>query len=262
MILSLIDFGEFTYLGPFVVLLLCGVGLPLPEEVTLIGSGILLYSGQVEFIPIVAVCSVAILLGDSIPYWLGRKYGLATLKNRWMARLLPPQRLEKFQERFEEHGNWATFACRFFAGVRIPGYFIAGSMGMRYARFLILDGIGVLLSVPISIYIGSLFGAQVDKLEERMGEFHQVLAFVVLALIGVLFLRSRRAKARARALAAKAEQARAMAQESGAAGPAAAQALAEEADGGLSAAERVERVDPLPPTTGPSRTLEGPPTGP
>ena len=28
-------FGEFSYLAPFVVLFLCGVGLPLPEEVSL-----------------------------------------------------------------------------------------------------------------------------------------------------------------------------------------------------------------------------------
>ena len=41
-------FGEFQYTAPFVVLLLCGVGLPLPEEVTLLGAGILLYRGEVE----------------------------------------------------------------------------------------------------------------------------------------------------------------------------------------------------------------------
>ena len=58
--------GEFGYLAAFVILLLCGIGLPLPEEVTLIGSGILYGEGKVEFIPITAVCSIAILLGDSI----------------------------------------------------------------------------------------------------------------------------------------------------------------------------------------------------
>ena len=39
-------FGRFHYLAPFVVLLLCGVGLPIPEEVTLIGSGLQLKFGQ------------------------------------------------------------------------------------------------------------------------------------------------------------------------------------------------------------------------
>ena len=70
-------FREFSYVAPFVVQRRCGVGLPLPEEVTLVLSGVLLYRGEVEFVPIVLVCSTAILLGDSVPFFLGRKYGMS-----------------------------------------------------------------------------------------------------------------------------------------------------------------------------------------
>ncbi len=189
-------FGEFSYLAPFVVLLLCGVGLPLPEEVTLIGSGILYHRGEVEFLPIVLVCSTAILLGDSIPYWLGRRYGMSALEIRWVARILHPERFAKLRRRFEEHGNWATFAARFFAGVRIPGYFLAGTMGMTYVRFVVLDLMGIALSVPISIYLGKLFGNKVDELEEHMQDLHMLFAFVALSLVLILFVRSRRQRAR------------------------------------------------------------------
>jgi len=185
-------FGEFSYLAPFIVLLLCGVGLPLPEEVTLIGSGILLYRGEVEFVPIVLVCSAAILLGDSVPYWLGRKYGNNALRVKWVARLLHPERMERLRQRFEAHGNWATFACRFFAGIRIPGYFVAGTMGMKYPRFFLLDALGVLISVPISIYFGKLFGGHVDTLKERVHDMHLILAFAALSLLLILLVRRRR----------------------------------------------------------------------
>ena len=107
-------FGEFSYLAPFVVLLLCGVGLPLPEEVTLIGSGILSYRGEVEFAPIAVVCAVAILLGDSVPFLLGRRYGMSALRIPWGRRIIRPERLTRLKARYEEHGNWVTFACRFF----------------------------------------------------------------------------------------------------------------------------------------------------
>ena len=68
-------FGEFSYTAPFVVLLLCGVGLPLPEEVTLIGSGILLYRGEVEFVPI--VCTSTNTCGHHLRYssWRARISG-------------------------------------------------------------------------------------------------------------------------------------------------------------------------------------------
>lgn len=188
-------FGRFGYLAPFTVLLLCGMGLPLPEEVSLIGSGVLLHQGEVEFLPIVIVCSVAILLGDSIPFWLGRRYGLAALRVRWVARVVHPERFARLQRRFEDHGNWATFACRFLAGVRIPGYFLAGMMGMSYVRFLVLDLLGVLISVPVSIWLGRLFADQVDTLQARMKNLHVLLAFLAVSLVLIIVIRAQAKRA-------------------------------------------------------------------
>jgi membrane protein DedA with SNARE-associated domain len=185
-------FGQFGYLAPFVLLLLCGIGFPLPEEVALIGAGILLHGGQVEFVRVTLVCAAAILLGDSLPYFLGRRYGMRALELPWVARVLHPERFQRFRKRFEEHGNWTTFACRFVAGVRIPGYFVAGTMGMRYSRFLLLDTLGVILTVPASIYLGKLFGGQVERLKETVHDLHLILAFLVLALVLVLIVRARR----------------------------------------------------------------------
>lgn len=184
-------FSRFHYTAPFVVLLLCGVGLPLPEEVTLIGSGLLLHRGEVEFVPIVVICSTAILLGDSIPFWLGRRYGMNALRWRPVRRLLHPERLRTLERRFREHGNWATFVCRFLPGIRIPGYFLAGSLGMRYPRFLILDGLGVAISVPVSIYLGKLFGGEIDELRSKSQDLHLILAFLVVTVLLTAIVRAR-----------------------------------------------------------------------
>lgn len=190
-------FGQYPYAAPFAVLLLCGIGLPLPEEVTLIGAGFLLYRGEVEFVPISAVCVAAILLGDSAPYWLGRHYGLSALRIRWVRRILHPERFARMQRRFKEHGSLAVFACRFFAGVRIPGYFVAGTLRMSYTRFLLLDLIGAVLSVPTSIYLGAVLGGQVEKLRQTLEDFHLILAFLVIALGIVLVVRARGRRAAA-----------------------------------------------------------------
>ncbi len=184
-------FGDYGYLAAFTVLLLCGVGLPLPEEVTLIGSGILLYRGEVDFLPITIVCSVAILLGDSFPFWLGRRYGTSALRLKWVSKVLRPERFARLRTRFDEYGSWAVFGCRFFAGIRIPGYFVAGTMGMRYSRFILLDALGVLISVPISIYLGKMFGGQVDRLKDTVHDIHLILAFLAVSLILIMLLRLR-----------------------------------------------------------------------
>lgn len=186
---------QFTYLGPFVVLVLCGLGLPLPEEVTLIGSGIMVYQGQADFTLITITCSAAILIGDLIPFFMGRRYGKSVLEIPLVTRVLHPERFARLEKRFLEHGNWATFICRFLPGIRIPGYFVAGTMGMKTWRFLGLDGLGVLISVPLSIYIGELFGTQMDRLKGHMQDLHLVLGFLVVALIIILVVKSRKGRA-------------------------------------------------------------------
>ena len=189
---------NLSYMGPFLGLILCGLGLPLPEEAFLLPAGVLLHRGEVEFVPITLLCSSAILLGDSLPFYLGRRYGMRALEIPWVARVLHPERFQRFRKRFDAHGNWAVFGCRFLPMLRIPGYFVAGTMGMRYTRLVLLDGLGVLLSVPTSIYLGKLLGGQVDRLKETVHELHVILALVVCILILLIVIRLRWAKANSR----------------------------------------------------------------
>ena|SRR5690349_10277168 len=184
-------FVRFNYIAPFTVLLLCGVGFPLPEEVTLIGSGLLLHRGEVDFFWITLTCAAAILAGDSIPFWLGRRWGMSALQHRLARRILHPERLSKLEDRFKDHGDWATFVCRFFPGVRIPGYFMAGTLRMSYTRFLILDSLGVLISVPASIYLGKVFGSSMDQLKHKLGDLHLILGFLLVAVVLYFLWRSR-----------------------------------------------------------------------
>ncbi|MEZ5975365.1 MAG: hypothetical protein R3E96_11145 [Planctomycetota bacterium] len=66
---------RFGFWAPFLVLVGAGCGLPIPEEVTMVGSGYLVHQELVGFFPVVVVCWVATLLGDSIPFWMGRLLG-------------------------------------------------------------------------------------------------------------------------------------------------------------------------------------------
>lgn len=200
-------FTRFHYLAPFTVLMLCGLGLPLPEEITLIGCGLLVSQGHVGFWEITGVCSAAILLGDSIPYWLGRRWGLAALKSKLVARVLHPERFAQLERKFADNGNWAVFTCRFLPGLRIPGYFVAGTLRMSYTRFLVLDSLGVIVSVPTSIWVAKIFfdkfGQHLEGAAKAVSEFnHLVLIGVAVVVLGIfLWKRMRRRRALAAATA-------------------------------------------------------------
>jgi membrane protein DedA with SNARE-associated domain len=122
-----------------------------------------------------------------------------------VARILHPERFAKLERKFADNGNLSVFTCRFLPGLRIPGYFIAGTLGMSYARFLVLDSLGVLVSVPTSIWVAMVFfkkfGEEIEGAAKAVSDFnHVVLAGLVVLVIAVV-IRKRVKKKRALAAA-------------------------------------------------------------
>lgn len=176
-------FDRIGYLAPFLLLLGAGFGLPVPEEVTMVGSGFLLYQGQVSFPAIFATCYVATLLGDSVPFWLGRHFGMSALRFPIVRRIVHPERMALLERRFERHGSWAVFTCRFLPAVRMPGWFLAGTLRMSYPRFLACNGAAALIMTPLWILIGKAFGERIATLERSVKGLNQILGFIVFALV-------------------------------------------------------------------------------
>lgn len=183
--------SEYTYLGAFAMLFLCGFGLPLPEEVTVIGSGLLLHQGEVSYWPILITCFVGVVGGDVVPFTVGRLWGKRALRNRFVARLIDDRTYARLERRFREHGNWATFSCRFVPGLRWPGYFMAGTMRMPYWRWLALDCAGAVFQVPIVLHLGVLFAENVERLDKEVDNLNLILAFSILALLMIVVFRGR-----------------------------------------------------------------------
>jgi membrane protein DedA with SNARE-associated domain len=93
------------------------------------------------------------------------------------------------RERFDRHGNWAIFTCRFLPGVRMPGFFTAGTAGLSYPRFLLFDGLGALIMTPTWIYLGRSFGESIADLEGTVSNLNQYLGFGLAASVLILVLR-------------------------------------------------------------------------
>jgi membrane protein DedA with SNARE-associated domain len=64
-----------AYLWLTGILLLCGLGLPIPEDVSLIAAGYFAYKGVLNVHKALAVCFAAVLAGDTLAFFLGRWFG-------------------------------------------------------------------------------------------------------------------------------------------------------------------------------------------
>lgn len=198
---------RYEYLAMLAILILCGIGLPLPEEVTLLGSGLLVGWHEADFWLASVACCVGIVLGDSIIFGLGHHFGQRFLLSGPMRMILTESRQGKVQHFFSRHGDKALFLARFFPGVRIGVYAYAGSQKIRWSRFILLDGLGVLISCPISILVGRWAGhAFADDREqairmasESMHELSHWVAAAALCLVVVVVAWQVLAKRAARA---------------------------------------------------------------
>jgi membrane protein DedA with SNARE-associated domain len=183
--------GRYKYAAMFGILFLCGLGLPIPEEVTLLGSGLAVGWKQADFWLASIACVLGILAGDGLIFLLGRIYGRKFLGTALMRWVLTEKRQAKIHNLFAKHGAKAVFFARFFAGVRIGVYAYAGQHGMSLVRFLFLDFLGALISGPTSIFIGKFAAEKLAEPEEAKAFARQVLReghTVIYILVGVLVL--------------------------------------------------------------------------
>lgn len=177
------------YFIAFGVLLACGIGLPIPEDLTLFTMGYLSYNGIVDIKISIAVCFLGVMLGDAIIFAIGHHYGSKLLRRGIFAKLLPPDRMKKTQKLFHRWGNKLIFAARFMPGLRAPTYFSAGALHLPFRVFVFYDGLAALLSVPLLTGVTYLFGEHIDWVINLARQAQYGVALLIAGLVAIFVLK-------------------------------------------------------------------------
>lgn len=194
----LIDFFTgYGYQAVFIVLLLCGFGLPIPEDITLVAGGIISGLGYANVHIMFVVGMIGVLMGDGAMFLLGHKLGKRVLRIRAVSRILTPARFRSVQQKFSRYGHWVLFVARFLPGLRSPIFITAGmTRRIPYWRFLLLDGLAALISVPLWVYMGYLGAANRQWLMTwvHRGQAGVLGLAAVVIVVGVVLVRRARNK--------------------------------------------------------------------
>ncbi|HGH0155256.1 TPA: DedA family protein [Neisseria meningitidis] len=175
-------FVEYGYAAVFFVLVICGFGVPIPEDLTLVTGGVISGMGYTNPHIMFAVGMLGVLVGDGIMFAAGRIWGQKILRFKPIARIMTPKRYEQIQEKFDKYGNWVLFVARFLPGLRTAVFVTAGiSRKVSYLRFIIMDGLAALISVPIWIYLGEYGAHNIDWLMAKMHSLQSGI-FVILGI--------------------------------------------------------------------------------
>jgi membrane protein DedA with SNARE-associated domain len=152
------------------------VGFVVPGELTVILGGVLASRAHVPLPAVLAASVAGPILGDSIGYYLGRRYGENTrhkrLRKRWA----------KARSWVKNKGAPAVFLGRFVAFVRsfIPA--AAGVSQMPYRKFLPWNAAAGILWGAGSALLGYFAGANFEAVAHAMGWLGLALLAVAIAV--------------------------------------------------------------------------------
>ena len=182
-------FTDYGYWAVLFVLIICGFGVPIPEDITLVSGGVIagLYPESVNSHLMLLVSMIGVLVGDSCMYWLGRIYGTRILRFRPMRKIVTLKRLKMVRDKFAQYGNRVLFVARFLPGLRAPIYMVSGiTRRVSYTRFVLIDFCAAIISVPIWVYLGEFGAKHLHWLHEQIQK-GQMVIYVLIGLLG-LFL--------------------------------------------------------------------------
>ena len=171
------------------------LSLAFPGTSLLIAAGALMANGTLAPLPIIAGAILGAVLGDTLSYWVGRRFG-ATVTAVWPFSR-HPELLPAGIRFFRRHGGKSVFIGRFFGPMRAIVPLAAGIMQMPRGWFWFANVASAVVWAPMLLLAGDAVGKAGDRLIGATNTV--VLVFAALTVLGIAgvgwaVLKSARAK--------------------------------------------------------------------
>jgi membrane protein DedA with SNARE-associated domain len=157
------------------------LSLLFPGTTLLIAAGALTADGTLPYWPVIIGAVVGAVLGDTVSYLIGRRYGGA------LERIWPfsrdPEMLPRGMRFFERHGGKSVFIGRFFGPLRAVIPLAAGVLQMPSGWFWFANIVSALVWAPMLLFVGDAVGQIGDRLLGAGST--AVLMFVGLTVVGI-----------------------------------------------------------------------------
>jgi len=176
--------------------------LPVPEELTLLGAGFWAQTGALPLWAAWLSAWLAIVVGDTASYLLGRGFLPRLLQTRFGRRVVSPDLRSWAEELVRRNGFRAILIGRFLVGLRGPVYLAIGASKYPFLRFELINGAVGLVEVALLVVLGYRFGESA-RLAHEIRWIELGLAILLAGILVVpLFLKSRLVRKQRRAASA------------------------------------------------------------
>ena len=146
--------------GLFIAMCLIALATLVSEDLTCIGTGIMVARGSIGFVPGTIACFVGIVMGDIIFFALGRLLGRPVLERPPLSWIVRAKMLNGAVAWFKERGPVLVFITRFLPGFRVPVYVAAGVLHTGAWTFVGWFFLAASAWTPAIVWLSMRFGQQ------------------------------------------------------------------------------------------------------
>jgi membrane protein DedA with SNARE-associated domain len=194
----LLEHYGYLAVGGFV--LLEDFGVPVPGETILIAAAVFAGSGHMNIALVILVAVLGAVIGDNIGFAVGHFGGRPLVERFGRYVFLTPERLDHAEEYFNKHGGKIVTIARFIEGLRQLNGFLAGIVGMHWAKFLAFNALGAVLWVCTWAGVGYLAGENIVEIYAAFDRYKWYVIGALAVVVAILITRRvRRRRARANA---------------------------------------------------------------
>jgi membrane-associated protein len=183
------------------------IGFILPGEVALLVAGYFCRYGHLNLWVMVVVAICCAIVGDSVGFEFGRKFGPPVRRSR-VGMIIGERRWSQVDAFLHKHGGKAVFLGRLTAILRALMPSMAGMSGMRYRTFLAWNAAGGILWGGGCVLLGYAFASALNTVSSYLTWLPiAILVVVIVGFIALHLRRRRREKLEATDLAQPADPA-------------------------------------------------------
>jgi membrane-associated protein len=166
-------------------------GLFIPGELVVALGGVLAGRGHLSLLPVIAIAAIAGILGESVSYWLGRRYGVRIVRHVPIANRVD-KHVDEASDFLRRHGGKTVFIARYVSVVGTFMPFVAGMSKMPFGRFLTFDVAAITLWATAVTLLGYFLNSQIHFVDQILSQFGWgLLALLVIAALGRIVMKRR-----------------------------------------------------------------------
>ncbi|QCD52634.1 MULTISPECIES: DedA family protein [unclassified Campylobacter] len=155
--------GQWGYVGIFCMMFLESSFFPFPSEIVMIPAGYLASKGEMNLILAFLAGTGGSLAGAVFNYYLCYFFGRDLILKYGKYVRITEEKMQKFENFFNKHGEISTFNCRLIPGIRQYISLPAGLAKMNLFKFSLYTTLGAGIWVAILLAVGYYLGTDYNK---------------------------------------------------------------------------------------------------